>query len=106
MGTPFHFEVSSGLAAEPEAVWEHATRPSGVNYELAPLVRMTFPRRIARLDLESVDLGRRLGRCWMLLFGVLPVDWDDLTLVHPAKVPPSGSPSGWNIRPRPLPTPP
>jgi RimJ/RimL family protein N-acetyltransferase len=82
MSAVLHFEVSSGLAASPEAVWEHATRPSGVNDELTPLVRMTFPRRLARLDPETVELGRPLGRCWLLLFGVLPVDWDDLTLVE------------------------
>jgi len=82
MTTAHRFEVSSGLAASPEAVWDHATRPEGVNFELRPLVRMTFPRHLARLDPQEVELGRRLGRCWVLLFGVVPVDWDDLTLVE------------------------
>jgi RimJ/RimL family protein N-acetyltransferase/ligand-binding SRPBCC domain-containing protein len=76
------FEVSSGLSAPAEAVWEHATTPAGVNFELRPLVRMTFPRRLSHLEPAAVDLGRRMGRCWVLLFGVLPVDWDDLTFVE------------------------
>jgi hypothetical protein len=51
----------------------------GINFELAPLLRMTVPRGLGTLDLDRVEPGR-LGRSWILLFGVLPVDYDDLGL--------------------------
>lgn len=43
---------------------------------------MTFPKSIAALTPETVPLGRRLCRSWIKLFGVIPVDYDDVTLVE------------------------
>jgi hypothetical protein len=40
---------------------------------------MTVPRGLDTLDLGAVRAGP-LGRSWILLFGVLPVDYDDLCL--------------------------
>ena len=45
-----------------------------------PIVRMTLPRGVDRLDIATVPVGERIGRCWILLFGLIPIDWDDLTL--------------------------
>lgn len=78
----YEFERSSTLPATPDAVWAHATSMAGVNRELFPLARMTHPRGRSRLGSETVTLGRRLFRSWILLLGVLPVDYDDLTLVE------------------------
>ena len=64
------------------------TTPAGVNAELMPIVRMTLPRGTDRLDADSVTVGAPLGRCWLLLFGVIPFDWDYLTLER--LDPPSG----------------
>jgi len=71
--------VSSRLAAEPAAVWARVASAAGINFEMAPLFRMTVPRGLEALDLDGVEPGR-LGRSWILLFGVLPVDYDDLGL--------------------------
>ena len=71
--------VSSRLSAPPEAVWERAMSAAGINDELGPLLRMTVPRGLDELDLATVEPGR-LGRSWILLFGLLPVDYDDLGL--------------------------
>jgi hypothetical protein len=71
--------VESRLEAAPEAVWVRVTSAEGINDEMAPLFRMTVPRGLAVLDLDRVEPGR-LGRSWILLFGVLPVDYDDLGL--------------------------
>src|SRR4029077_13176970 len=78
------FEVSSVVSATPERVWARVSTMEGVNHELMPLVRMTCPRRYAglRLDPEIVPLGVRAFRSWVLALGILPVDWDDLTLVR------------------------
>jgi hypothetical protein len=78
----FEFEVSSVVPASPAAVWARVSTMEGVNAELRPLARMTYPAGIDRLDSAVVPLGQRLFRSWILLFGVLPVDYDDLTLVR------------------------
>jgi ligand-binding SRPBCC domain-containing protein len=76
------FEFSSRLAAKPDAVWAHATTFAGVNRELFPLARMTHPRDRTTLDPADVVPGQRLLRSWILAFGVLPIDYDDLTFVE------------------------
>jgi hypothetical protein len=54
-------------------VWERVITPEGINDELAPWVRMTIP--------GDPELRQGpLGRSWILLFGVLPVDYDDIVL--------------------------
>ena len=75
------FTVESRLRADRETVWRHATRPSELGDEFWPFLRMTFPAEVEVLG-ESVPLGERIGRSWMLLFGLLPVEYDDLTLVE------------------------
>jgi ligand-binding SRPBCC domain-containing protein len=74
-------EVSSRLEASPEAVWERVITPEGINEELGPWLRMTVPGRDG-FDLDSVELGTPIGRSWVLLFGVLPVDFDEINLVE------------------------
>ncbi|MGH0035719.1 MAG: hypothetical protein ACQGVK_11905 [Myxococcota bacterium] len=75
------FRIASTLAAPPRAVWDHAMSPSGVNRELRPLLRMSFPD-----DVENIVAcwrpGERVFRSWLLLGGFLPVDYDDLAIVE------------------------
>jgi hypothetical protein len=78
----FRFAVSSVVPALPSRVWSRVTTMAGVNAELMPIVRMTYPPERSALDVGVVVLGQRLFRSWILLFGVLPVDYDDLTLVR------------------------
>ncbi len=52
-----------------------------VNAELAPLVRMTAPAAYLDRPLEDAPRGVRLFRSHCLLFGLIPVDWDDLCLL-------------------------
>ena len=75
------FSIASRLAAPRAEVWSRVTTPAGVNGELMPIVRMTLPRGVSRLDPDSIPIGTPVGRCWILLFGLVPIDWDDLTLV-------------------------
>jgi hypothetical protein len=70
---------SSNLAAAPQAVFERVMSADGINFEMAPFLRMTVPRGLEELDLARVQPGR-LGRSWILLFGLVPVDYDDLGL--------------------------
>ena len=74
------FEISSELNASAEEVWEHATSPAGVNYEMSPWLRMTFPPD-ARSVTESWAPARTLFRSWLLVGGVLPLEYDDVAFV-------------------------
>jgi hypothetical protein len=72
----------SHLAAAPEAVWRRVTSIEGIDDEMFPLLRMTFPPGMRALPVDAFEPGRRLCRSWLLLLCVLPVDWSDLTLVE------------------------
>lgn len=76
------FSLSSRLPVPASTAWEHATSFEGVNHELMPLMRMTAPRGFHSLDSGQVMLGQRLFRSWVLLFGLIPFEYDDLTLVE------------------------
>jgi hypothetical protein len=71
--------IGSVLRAEPAEVWERAMSAEGINAELRPLLRMTVPRGVASLDLHGLGPGP-LGRSWLLLFGLLPIDYDQIGL--------------------------
>jgi hypothetical protein len=73
------FRIASTLAAEPAAVWARAMSAAGINAELGPVLRMTTPRGLESLDLRGLQPGP-LGRSWLLLFGFLPIDYDDIGL--------------------------
>ena len=72
----------SHLAAAPDTVWRRVTSVDGIADEMAPLLRMTFPRGMQALPIDGVMPGQKLCRSWLLLLRVLPVDWSDLTLVE------------------------
>jgi ligand-binding SRPBCC domain-containing protein len=70
------------LHARREDIWRCVSTAQGINDELWPLFRMTAPRDLRERGLAQVELGRRICRSWVLLLGVLPVDYDDITLVR------------------------
>jgi ligand-binding SRPBCC domain-containing protein len=75
------FVIASRLAASPDVVWNHAVSPEGVNRELRPLLRMTFPHATSDLT-ASWRPGERLFRSWLLLGGLLPIERDDLAFAE------------------------
>lgn len=74
--------VSTALAIDGSELWEAVTRLDGVNRELAPWLRMTAPRGLAGATIADLEPGRPVGRSWLLLGGVLPVDYDDLFIAE------------------------
>ena len=76
------FSHSSTLSASPADVWEFVTTPEGINYELMPIMRMTLPPALKGIKISDVVLGEKLGRSWFLLFGVIPFDYDDITVAE------------------------
>jgi ligand-binding SRPBCC domain-containing protein len=77
------FEITTRLAAPAEEVWAAALSEEGINHELAPWLRLTMPKSIEPgMTIDDAPLGEKLGRSWILLAKVLPVDYDDLCLVE------------------------
>jgi hypothetical protein len=79
---PPDVEQTSTVPAPAAVVWERATSPEGINHELLPILRMTMPRGLRDATIDDVAIGEPLGRAWILLFGFLPVDYDDLSLAE------------------------
>jgi hypothetical protein len=63
-------------------VWARATTEEGINDELAPILRMTMPGGLRGKTIDEVEVGVPLGRSWILLARLLPVDYDDLCLAE------------------------
>ncbi|MPV37159.1 SRPBCC family protein [Georgenia subflava] len=72
----------SVLPVPPAVLWRHATTFTGINGEFFPLLRMTTPEGVSAIDPDSIVLGQRIFRSWLLLGGVLPVEYDDLVVVE------------------------
>jgi ligand-binding SRPBCC domain-containing protein len=75
-------QVSTALRATAEEVWARVVTEEGINDELTPILRMTMPPGLAGKAIDTVEVGVELGRSWILLGRVLPVDYDDLRLVE------------------------
>ena len=43
---------------------------------------MAMPKGTTELSIDTLELGKPIGRSWIRLFGVIPVDYDDLTIVE------------------------
>ncbi|MGH8529434.1 MAG: hypothetical protein ACRETN_06260 [Nevskiales bacterium] len=77
----------SALAAPRERVWRRVSTMEGVNAELAPWIRMTFPGTGLSLDSAEIPLGGTAFHSWLLAFGLFPFDRHALGLerVLPAR---------------------
>jgi hypothetical protein len=75
-------EQFSVVPADAAAVWAHAVTEEGINDELRPLLRMTMPRALRGKTIDEIEVGEQLGRSWILLGGLVPVDYDDLCLAE------------------------
>jgi hypothetical protein len=58
------------------------TSAEGISRELWPLMKMTIPANLRTLGDVPLEPGKPLFRSWVLLFGVLPIDRSDLTLLE------------------------
>ena len=76
------FEISSQLRASRADVWAAVSSMEGVNYELMPFVRMTYPARASRLTAADIKPGELLFQSWLLAFGAVPFDLHALVLME------------------------
>jgi ligand-binding SRPBCC domain-containing protein len=82
MPTPISLRFESKLQAPKASVWEWITSIEGISAEMWPYFRMTTPKGIRSLTDLKVNLGDRLFRSYVFLFGVLPIDYSDMTLIE------------------------
>ena len=80
---PIVVEQASQLPLAATAVWERVTTPAGIRDELRPLLSMTMPPGLRGRSVADAGelLDRPLGKAWVLLLGVLPVEYDDMRIV-------------------------
>lgn len=74
-------EQTSIVRAPVERVWARIITPEGINDEMRPWLTMSPPRG-RQLTIDTVETGVPLGRCWLRLLGVLPLDFDDLMIAE------------------------
>lgn len=74
--------VSSQLNAPAAEVWERVISPEGINDEMRPYLRMTLPAGVDQIDPENIEIGVPIGRSWILLFGLIPFDYDEVCLTR------------------------
>jgi ligand-binding SRPBCC domain-containing protein len=75
-------ERQSVVDAPTEQVWARVVTPEGINDELRPWMTMSMPRGAESLTVDNVPVGVPIGRAWLRLFGVLPFDYDRLTVAE------------------------
>jgi ligand-binding SRPBCC domain-containing protein len=75
-------ERESVVDASAEQVWARVVTPEGINDEVRPWMTMSMPRSAKDLTVDTVPIGTPVGRCWLRLFGVLPFDFDHLTIAE------------------------
>lgn len=82
MGDVITLRFESALRAPAEQVWAWITSASGIRAEMRPLLFMTVPRGIRSLEDVPIVPGIRLFRSYVFLFGFLPIDYSDMTLLE------------------------
>lgn len=70
----FTFSIQSIVNADKQMLWQHVTQMKNVNYELLPIVRMTYPKDRAALNGADVPLYTPLFASVLLLFCIIPID--------------------------------
>lgn len=70
------------IPATPNELWNWSTSVRGVEAEMRPLLKLHFPAGMTHIPQDDASLGKVLGNCEFLLFGILPVDLSRLTFVE------------------------
>jgi ligand-binding SRPBCC domain-containing protein len=72
----------SVLNAPAGHVWEWISSVKGIRKEMWPFLYMTAPEGLRSLEGSRISLGIRMFRSFIFLFGVLPIDFSDMTLIE------------------------
>jgi len=82
MNDAISIRFESKLLAPTERIWEWITSVKGISAEMWPFFRMSVPRSIQSLADVRIQPGVPLFRSYILLFGFLPIDYSDMTLLE------------------------
>ncbi|MBK8904939.1 MAG: hypothetical protein IPM53_27415 [Anaerolineaceae bacterium] len=82
MENAISLRFESKLHASAARVWQWITSIEGITAEMRPYLRMTVPKGVRSLNDVAIKPGVCLFRSYVFLFGVLPVDYSDMTLVE------------------------
>ena len=81
-GEPTVIERRCVVDAAADQVWQRVVTPEGINHEMGPWMTMSMPRGAESMTVDNVPIGTPIGRAWLRLFGVLPFDYDYLTITE------------------------
>lgn len=82
MSDVISLRFESKLQAPRERVWEWITSIRGISAEMWPFFRMTAPKGVSSLNDVQIKPGVRMFRSYVFLFGILPIDYSDMTLLE------------------------
>lgn len=82
MSEPLLLRFESKLRAPRERIWAWITSVEGISREIWPFFRMTAPKGVRSLADLTLQPGVRMFRSHVFLFGVLPIDYSDMTLLE------------------------
>ena len=82
MKTEWHFEQRTTIPAAAAAVWARVVTPEGINDEMRPWMTMTIPHGAEGTTIDNLEVGKPIGRAWLRLFGLVPYDYDYLTIAE------------------------
>ncbi|MDP1540176.1 MAG: hypothetical protein Q8L72_05940 [Moraxellaceae bacterium] len=75
----FSFETTVSVA--PEKAWQWITSFDGISKEMSPFLKMSAPKGVTGLSSINFEPGKPMFRSWISLFGILPIDYSNLTLM-------------------------
>lgn len=78
----FDLSFESEVSASPKKVWEWITSLKGISTEMWPYFRMTAPKGFDSIEHWNIILGQPLFHSKVFLFGFLPIDYSDITLIE------------------------
>ena len=78
----FHVQLESKVPRSPAELWDWSTSVQGVDTEMGPVLKLDFPKGMTHIPRDGSGLGRPLGNCRFLLFGIVPVDLSRLTFTE------------------------
>jgi ligand-binding SRPBCC domain-containing protein len=82
MSDAVSMRFESELRAPAGDVWKWITSVEGISAEMWPYFRMTSPNNVRSLSDIELRPGVRMFRSHVFLFGVLPIDYSDMTLMQ------------------------
>lgn len=73
--------MTTEVPVSTQEAWAWSTSLESVRAEMRPLLKLVFPKGMTDIGANTM-LGKSLGRCQFLLFGIFPVDMSKLTFTE------------------------